>query len=127
MLNPNDRFMKFLGANLVYFRVAVFCFLIGFFVFNLSCEKKKVIDSTKFKEILMQIHECEAYNELKFNNVDTIFLDNCRASIFKNSKISPAEYQKSLDYYKSNTEDFEEVYDSLLRFADQSTSNVPKL
>ncbi|MFY7861408.1 MAG: DUF4296 domain-containing protein, partial [Chitinophagales bacterium] len=78
-------------------------------------------------EILMQIHECEAYNELKFNNVDTVFLDNCRASIFKNSKVSPDEYQKSLDYYKSNTNDFEEVYDSLLRVSDQPVSNVLKL
>jgi hypothetical protein len=127
MLNLNDRFMKLLGANLVNFRVAVFCFLIGFFVFNMSCEKKKVIDSVAFKEILLQIHECEAYNELKLNNVDTIFLNNCRASIFKNSKVSIEEYQRSLDYYKSNTEDFEEVYDSLLRFADQPTSNVPKI
>ena len=121
------RIMKFIGANLAYFRVAVFCFLIGFLVFNMSCKKKNVIDSTKFKEILMQIHECESYNELKFNNVDTIFLDNCRASIFKNSKVSPDEYQKSLDYYKSNTKDFEEVYDSLLRVSDQRVSNVLKL
>jgi hypothetical protein len=94
----------------MHFRFIVFlCF-----IYLNSCQNDKKKSDLKFKEVLHKIHQCEAYNELKFGNADTLFLENCKQSAMKEVQMSNEQFIQSMNYYTQHPKEFEELYDTLL-------------
>lgn len=68
-----------------------------------------------FIEILGKIHECEAYQEIKLENKDSLFLSSCIESIFKeNANYNKNDFIKTLKSYQKNGKEYEMIYDSLI-------------
>ena len=66
------------------------------------------------KEVILKIHECEAYQELKFANQNSSFLENCKMQVFHDAQITKEQFEKSMAYYRKNPKKLEDIYDSLL-------------
>jgi hypothetical protein len=91
-----------------------YLFLIYIIVLNTSCSNSKN-EEKAFLEILGKIHECEAYQEIKLENKDSIFLSSCIESIFaENKQYDKNEFMKSLKKYQQNGKEYEIIYDSLI-------------
>jgi Domain of unknown function (DUF4296) len=102
--------MKF--KNTIFISVMAFC----------SCNQSNIIEKSKFKEILTKIHQCEAYNELKFKNTNAPFLNQCKANVLTEYKIDLAQYEKTMSHYRNDSKAFEEIYDSILKYNIQNTN-----
>ncbi len=72
------------------------------------------MDKQKFQEVLFKIHECEAFNELKYKNANSEFVDQCKFKVFQETKVDSNLFYSTLDYYKKHTEEFEAIYDTLI-------------
>lgn len=92
------------------FRIAFLFSLICFF----SCQNEKKINDIKLKEVLFKIHQCEAYNELKFNNYNTVFMESCKQEALNDVKWSKADFDASMMYYTKHPEELEALYDTIL-------------
>lgn len=90
-------------------------FILFFIIILLfGCAGKQPISIDKYKEALLKIHQCEAYQELKLAGSNPSFLDGCKAEALKELKISNEDFDKTTQYYKSKPKEFEALYDSLL-------------
>jgi len=91
-----------------------YLFLIYIIVLNTSCSNSKN-EEKAFLEILGKIHECEAYQEIKLENKDSVFLSSCIESIFnENKQYDKNEFIKSLKKHQQNGKEYEIIYDSLI-------------
>ena len=88
-----------------------------------SCNLESKKEEAKFKDVLFKIHECEAYNELKFSNQDSVFLNSCIQSAFNESGIKAEDFYKNVEKYKRNSAEFEKLYDSLIYRSESKTIN----
>ena len=91
-----------------------YLFLIYIIVLNTSCSNSKN-EEKAFVEILGKIHECEAYQEIKLDNKDSIFLASCIESIFvENKQYDKNKFVEMLKTYQQNGKEYEIIYDSLI-------------
>jgi hypothetical protein len=91
-----------------------YLFLIYIIVLNTSCSNSKN-EEKAFVEILSKIHECEAYQEIKLENKDSIFLSSCIESIFvENKQYDKNKFVEMLKTYQQNGKEYEIIYDSLI-------------
>lgn len=92
-------------------------YLAGFlcFIFLISCDKEKKINDAKFKEVLLRIHQCEAYNEFKYGGTNTQFFEDCKQSALKESQLSKEQFEKSMTYFTQHPKEFEAMYDTILK------------
>lgn len=91
-----------------------YLFLIYIIVLNTSCSNSKN-EEKAFVEILCKIHECEAYQEIKLENKDSIFLSSCIESIFvENKQYNKNKFVEMLKTYQQNGKEYEITYDSLI-------------
>jgi hypothetical protein len=88
-----------------------------------ACKSEKTLDAKRFQEVLFKIHECEAYNELKYENKNQTFLENCKNSVFKESNVSADIFYNTVEKYKSNSVDFEKMYDTLIYQSESKSIN----
>jgi len=79
-----------------------------------ACGTKTPLNETQFKEVILKIHECEAYHELKLANNHLTFLENCKNQALKDLNISIKDFEQTTQYYKANPKEFEALYDTLL-------------
>lgn len=79
-----------------------------------SCETKPKIENKRLKEVLVKIHECEAYHELKLSSQRLDFLEACKNSALKETNVDKDLFDKTIIYYKNHPKEFEELYDSIL-------------
>lgn len=86
--------------------------LILFFI--ISCQDKLPVDTAVFKDVLIKIHECESYNELKFQNSNAAFEATCKNQVLSEMNVKTSDYDKMMTYYKSNPKELELIYDSIL-------------
>jgi hypothetical protein len=92
------------------FRISlIFSFFILF-----SCTNEKKITDSKFKDALIKIHQCEAYNELKYSNENAKFQEDCKQAALKELNISKENFETSMNYYTKHPKEFEALYDTLL-------------
>lgn len=110
----NLRFLSFRSARNISLLIIFSCF---------ACKSKKTLDTKTFQEVLFKIHECEAYNELKFENKNAAFLDNCKNKVFEESKVNPEIFYNTVDDYKSNSIGFETIYDSIINQSESKSIN----
>lgn len=91
-----------------------YLFLIYILVLNIQC-KNTHNEEKEFIEILGKIHECEAYQEIKLENKDSIFLSSCIESVFvENKKYDKNKFVNMLKSYQQNGKEYEIIYDSLI-------------
>lgn len=82
--------------------------------FFLSCQRNALIERNQFKDILYKIHECEAYNELKYENENTAFLQSCKYSVLEDYHVHPHDFETTVRYYRDHSDEFEKIYDTLI-------------
>lgn len=80
-----------------------------------SCQNESKLNNAKFKEVLHKIHQCEAYNEMKYGNVNAKFLEDCKSSAMKESQMSQEQFEKTMNYYTQHSKEFEALYDTILQ------------
>ena len=103
-------FNSFRVKNTMDFRkVLIFMAILVF-----SCGNKKKMDNLKFKEVLLKIHQCEAYNELKFGSNNATFLEECKNTALKETNVTKEMFQNSMVYYTQHPKELETLYDTLL-------------
>jgi hypothetical protein len=93
------------------------------FVFCLSCSEKEEahLPPAKMQQILYDIHLAEAYSTMALRdsthrrserNIDSLAL--YYATIFRHHKLSAAEFNRSLDWYKQHPEELDSIYTKMI-------------
>lgn len=96
---------------------------LSMFLFAFACNMNPKIEKEKFLQILEEIHTCESYNEVKLHNADTLFLSQCKFSVFQDLKIDSNSYYETMRYYQKNPKEFEVLYDTLVRRLESKVIN----
>lgn len=92
----------------ILFILATFFQLVQF-----SCSSS--IEKENLKKVILEIHKCEAWNELKLKGQDKSFENECKKDAMKKLNISDEEMTSIMEYYNENSKEFEAMYDSVIR------------
>ncbi len=86
-------------------------------------EPADLIEKEKFVQIIKELSLIESHVQLKYGHVsrfqETIILS--AQVIFKKNKVTPKQYEKSMDYYASHQLQMQEIYAEVLELLNQES------
>lgn len=112
--------------------IRLIIFLAGLILINSCSNKDKlpegILKPAKMESVLWDIIKADVFTTgfIKKDSSKTASNENLKLQqqIFAIHKISKADFYKSYDYYKSNTEVFKKVMDSMVAHADRNRSDT---
>lgn len=93
---------------------AVFCkvyFVVGILLLFSSCSESRPVEDEKLIEILADAMRLEASQQVAYNYLtmpDTAW-DKGYAFVLKKHNVSPADFEKTMDYYQKNAQEFSDL------------------
>lgn len=94
-----------------------------------TIKKRNILDDDKFRELLIDLHKAEGIITIanlnkKGNKNDTISPYN---SVLKKHNVSRSEFDRTIEYYSSHTEEYIVFYDSINNYFLKQKEDIEKL
>jgi hypothetical protein len=85
-----------------------------------------LIEKEKFIKIMTELSLVESYVQLKYGHVsrfqETMIMSG--KAIFKQYKVSPKQFEESMDYYATHQEQMLEIYTAVLESLNQESGKI---
>ncbi len=87
-------------------------------------EPSNLIEKEKFIQIIKELSLVESYVQLKYGHVsrfqETMIMSG--KAIFKKYKVTPKQFEASMDYYASHQMEMQDIYAQVLELLNQESS-----
>ena len=89
-------------------------------------EPSDLIDKEKFVQIIKELSLVESHVQLKYGHVsrfqETMIMSG--RAIFKKYKVTPKQFEMSMDYYASHQAQMQEIYAEVLELLNQESGKI---